>query len=105
MNENLTTNKAEPQTLESGIFSTFVYDPQMLEPLLKKFKIKAILIKDSSGEKLPQIEQSKETPTLTLIHPKINSSLHWGKYHSKLIILKFPKCLRVIVPTANITLI
>jgi len=40
---------------------------------------------------------------IKFVFPKISQTLKWGKFHSKLIILKFPKFLRIIVPSANLT--
>ena len=40
---------------------------------------------------------------IKFIFPKISQALRWGKFHSKLMILKFPKFLRIIIPSANLT--
>ena len=40
---------------------------------------------------------------MTYIHPEVDYSLKWGKFHSKMIILKFENFIRIIIPTANLT--
>lgn len=50
------------------------------------------MIKDNSGKE--SVEKINEY--LTFYHPKKDFTLKWGKFHSKLIILKFPNFLRFI---------
>jgi tyrosyl-DNA phosphodiesterase-1 len=93
-------NLQEKWTIESALFSTFCYDEEFIEPLVSQYKIKTLIIKhNDSGFKL--IEEKSDL--LTFYHPKIDFTLKWGKFHSKLMILKFPGFLRVIIPTANLT--
>jgi tyrosyl-DNA phosphodiesterase-1 len=40
---------------------------------------------------------------IKFVFPKISQTLRWGKFHSKLMILKFPNFLRIIIPSANLT--
>jgi hypothetical protein len=99
LNENFSENLSEQWSLESAIFSTFSYDPEFIEPLIEKYKIKTIIIKHSESSR----PFESLTQYLTFTHPKIDFMLKWGKFHSKLIILKFKDFLRVIIPTANLT--
>lgn len=98
LNEDLTDNLKEKWTMESAIFSTFCYDAEFIEPLIKKFKIKSLIIKEGSGNNIEEIDED-----ITFIHPKLDFTMKWGKFHSKLTIFKFPEFIRVIIPSANLT--
>jgi tyrosyl-DNA phosphodiesterase-1 len=97
---DFTENLQENWMLESAIFSTFCYDEEFIEPLISQYKIKTLIVKHSDGvSKL--IEEKSDH--LTFVHPKMDFTMKWGKFHSKLIILKFPNFIRIIIPTANLT--
>lgn len=100
LNSDFTDNSKEQWTMESAIFSTFCYEDDFIEPLIKQHKIKTLIIKHAEGGE-KQIDDKDNF--LTFIHPKIDFTLKWGKFHSKLTIFKFPTFLRVIIPTANLT--
>ena len=100
--EDFTENLKEKWTMESAIFSTFCYDPEFIEPLIKKFNIKSLIIKEAGNfTNGKSVEEQEEN--ITFIHPKLDYSMKWGKFHSKLTIFKFPDFIRVIIPSANLT--
>lgn len=99
LNENFTDNINETFSLEACLLSSFVYDNTMLESMFTKFKVKAIIIKDNGGK--ANVEKINEY--VTYIHPVIDFTLKWGKFHSKLMILKFKDFIRIVIPSANIT--
>lgn len=103
LTEDLKENIKEKFTLKSALLCTFVYDESMFEPLIEKFKIKTMIIMDklSHIKKTPHIDKKSEL--LTVVYPKIEYTLNWGKFHSKLMLLKFSNFLRVIIPSANLT--
>jgi tyrosyl-DNA phosphodiesterase 1 len=102
LNEDFTDNPSEKWTMESAVFSTFCYDDEFIEPLIMMNKIKSLIIKheESGAGFKPLIEKND---LITFVHPKVDFTMKWGKFHSKLTIFKFPNFLRVIIPTANLT--
>ena len=100
--DNSENNPSKQPRASSGLFSTFVYESEFLEPLISVFKMKSIIVKHDGLHDYNTLKESGN-PYINFIYPKISRSLSWGKFHSKLIILKFDSFLRVIVPTANLT--
>jgi tyrosyl-DNA phosphodiesterase-1 len=102
LNEDFRENLKEEWKLESAIFSTFCYEEDFILPLIKRYNLKTLLIKhcEENTHKTVYIEKNEN---ITIIHPKIDFTLKYGKYHSKLTILKFPDFLRVVIPSANLT--
>ena len=86
---------------ESALFSTFIYDGEFIEPFINQFKMPSIIIRHEENQKYNAMDEYGNY--IKFIFPKISQTLRWGKFHSKLIILKFPKFLRIIVPSANLT--
>ena len=86
---------------ESALFSTFIYDGEFIEPFINQFKMPSIIIRHQDNQKYNAMDEYGNY--IKFIFPKISQTLRWGKFHSKLIILKFPKFLRIIVPSANLT--
>ena len=101
LNDDFTENIKQPLTIQSAVFSTFVYDGDFIEPLINAFKLKSIIIRHREEVKYNQMEEFGNY--IKFVFPKIDYSLRWGKFHSKLILLKFPNFIRVIVPSANLT--
>ena len=85
----------------SALFSTFIYDGEFIEPFINKFKLPSIIIRHEEGHKYNSMDEYGNY--IKFIFPKISNVLSWGKFHSKLILLKFPNFLRIIVPSANLT--
>ena len=85
----------------SALFSTFIYDGEFIEPLINQFKMPSIIIRHEENQKYNAMDEYGNY--IKFIFPKISQALRWGKFHSKLIILKFPTFLRIIVPSANLT--
>lgn len=100
LNEDFSENLKEKWTMASAIFSTFCYDAEFIEPLINKFNIKTVIVKEASGNS-KNIEEIDSN--LTFVHPKLDYTMKWGKFHSKLMILKFPDFIRIIIPSANLT--
>ena len=86
---------------ESALFSTFIYDGEFIEPFINQFKMPSIIIRHEENQKYNAMDEYGNY--IKFIFPKISQTLRWGKFHSKLMILKFPKFLRIIVPSANLT--
>ena len=102
LNEDFTENAKQPLTIQSAVFSTFVYDEEFIEPMINAFKLKSIIIRHrEDNHKYTRMEEYGNY--IKFVYPKIEYTLRWGKFHSKLIVLKFPNFLRVIVPSANLT--
>ena len=103
LKEDLTDNsKNERKTIESAIFSSFVYEDDFLEPIINAFKLPSIIIlHEENNFKYNKMEEHGNY--IKFIRPKIDYSLKWGKFHSKLMIFKFPNFLRIIIPSANLT--
>ena len=103
LKEDLTDNsKNEKKTIESALFSSFCYENEFLEPMINTFKLPSIIIlHDENNHKYNRMEE--EGNYIKYIFPKIDYTLKWGKFHSKLIILKFPNFIRIIIPSANLT--
>ena len=85
----------------SALFSTFIYDGEFIEPFINQFKMPSIIIRHEENQKYNAMDEYGNY--IKFIFPKISQALRWGKFHSKLIILKFPNFLRIIVPSANLT--
>ncbi len=85
----------------SALFSTFIYDGEFIEPFINQFKLPSIIIRHREDQKYNAMDEYGNY--IKFVFPKISQTLKWGKFHSKLIILKFPKFLRIIVPSANLT--
>lgn len=102
LNDEFSDNLQEKWAMESAIFCTFNYDEEFIEPLISKYNIKSLIIKHEEN-RTGNFQIVEKGPRLTFIHPKIDYSMRWGKFHSKLTIFKFPKFLRVIIPSANLT--
>ena len=96
--ENNVINKVRAQ---SALFSTFIYDGDFIEPFINQFKMPSIIIRHQENQKYNAMDEYGNY--IKFIFPKISQTLRWGKFHSKLIILKFPNFLRIIVPSANLT--
>ena len=96
--ENDVINKVRAQ---SALFSTFIYDGEFIEPFINQFKMPSIIVRHQENQKFNAMDEYGNY--IKFIFPKISQTLRWGKFHSKLIILKFPKFLRIIVPSANLT--
>lgn len=112
LNEDFTDNPNEKWTMESAIFSTFCYDEEFIEPLIMMYKLKSLIIKhddegSSVSSKTSKTSGDKQiiekNDVITFYHPKIDFTMKWGKFHSKLTVFKFPNFLRIIIPTANLT--
>lgn len=101
LSKDFSENLKESLTIQSALFSTFVYDKEFIEPLINTFKLKSIIIRHSENAKYNQMEENENY--IKFVYPKLDYTLRWGKYHSKLILLKFPSFLRVVVPSANLT--
>ena len=86
---------------KSAIFSTFVYEGEFIEPFINQFKMPSIIIRHQENQKYNAMDEYGNY--IKFIFPKISQPLKWGKFHSKLMILKFPTFLRIIVPSANLT--
>ena len=86
---------------QSALFSTFIYDGEFIEPFINQFKMPSIIIRHEENQKYNAMDEYGNY--IKFIFPKISQALRWGKFHSKLILLKFPKFLRIIVPSANLT--
>ena len=86
---------------ETALFSTFIYDGEFIEPFINQFKMPSIIIRHQDNQKFNAMDEYGNY--IKFIFPKISQTLRWGKFHSKLIILKFPSFLRIIVPSANLT--
>ena len=85
----------------SALFSTFIYDGEFIEPFINQFKLPSIIIRHEENQKYNAMDEYGNY--IKFVFPKISQTLRWGKFHSKLIILKFPTFLRIIVPSANLT--
>ena len=96
--ENNVINKVRAQ---SALFSTFIYDGEFIEPFINQFKMPSIIVRHEENQKYNAMDEYGNY--IKFVFPKISQALRWGKFHSKLIILKFPKFLRIIVPSANLT--
>ena len=96
--ENNVINKIRAQ---SALFSTFIYDGEFIEPFINQFKMPSIIVRHQENQKFNAMDEYGNY--IKFIFPKISQTLKWGKFHSKLIILKFPNFLRIIVPSANLT--
>ena len=96
--ENNVINKVRAQ---SALFSTFIYDGEFIEPFINQFKMPSIIIRHQENQKFNAMDEHGNY--IKFVFPKISQTLRWGKFHSKLIILKFPTFLRIIVPSANLT--
>lgn len=101
LNEDFSENLKEKLTIQSALFSTFVYDSEFIEPLINTFKLKSIIVRHRENTKYNQMEEHESY--IKFVYPKLDYTLKWGKFHSKLILLKFPSFLRVVVPSANLT--
>ena len=96
--ENNVINKIRAQ---SALFSTFIYDGEFIEPFINQFRMPSIIIRHQENQKFNAMDEHGNY--IKFVFPKISQALKWGKFHSKLIILKFPNFLRIIVPSANLT--
>ena len=96
--ENNVLNKVRAQ---SALFSTFIYDGEFIEPFINQFKMPSIIIRHQENQKYNAMDEYGNY--IKFIFPKISQTLKWGKFHSKLILLRFPTFLRIIVPSANLT--
>ena len=85
---------------QSALFSTFIYKGEFIEPFINQFKMPSIIIRHEENQKYNAMDEYGNY--IKFVFPKISQALRWGKFHSKLIILKFPKFLRIIVPSANL---
>ena len=83
---------------QSALFSTFIYDGEFIEPFINQFKMPSIIVRHEENQKYNAMDEYGNY--IKFVFPKISQALRWGKFHSKLIILKFPKFLRIIVPSA-----
>ena len=101
LTDDLKEETTQAFEIESCLISSFVYESDMIEPLLNKFKVKSLIVKDKLGDNTSS--KVKINEFITYIHPPIEFTLKWGKFHSKLILFKFKKSLRVIVSSANMT--
>jgi hypothetical protein len=101
LTENFKEEMKQPLTIQSALFSTFVYEDDFLEPIIQAFKLPSIIIRHREDVKYNQMEEHGNY--IKYVFPKINVTLKWGKFHSKLMLFKFPKFLRVIIPSANLT--
>ena len=103
LTEDLKDNsKNEKKTIESALFSTFVYDSEFIEPMINVFKLPTIIIRhEQNNYKYNRMDENGQY--IKFIFPKIEYTLKWGCFHSKLMLLKFPNFLRIVVPTANLT--
>jgi len=97
-NINTVENKARAS---SALLSTFIYDGEFIEPLINHLKMPSIIIRHEENQKYNAMDEYGNY--IKFVFPKISPSLKWGKFHSKLIILKFPTFLRIIVSSANLT--
>ena len=86
---------------QSALFSTFIYDGEFIEPFINQFKMPSIIVRHQENQKFNAMEEYGNY--IKFVFPKISQTLRWGKFHSKLILLKFPTFLRIIVPSANLT--
>ena len=86
---------------QSALFSTFIYDGEFIEPFINQFKMPSIIVRHQENQKYNAMDEYGNY--IKFIFPKISQTLKWGKFHSKLILLKFPTFLRIIVPSANLT--
>ena len=96
--ENNVQNKIRAQ---STLFSTFIYDGEFIEPFINQFKMPSIIIRHQENQKFNAMDEYGNY--IKFVFPKISQTLRWGKFHSKLMILKFPNFLRIIIPSANLT--
>ncbi|MCQ2821525.1 MAG: tyrosyl-DNA phosphodiesterase 1 [archaeon] len=101
LKEDFSFNEEERPNAQSALFSTFVYEPEFIEPMIEAFKIKTLIIRHREDIKYNQMEEKGNW--IKYILPKIEYTLKFGKFHSKLIMIKFPTFLRIIVPSANLT--
>ena len=96
--ENNVLNKVRAQ---SALFSTFIYDGEFIEPFINQFKMPSIIVRHQENQKFNAMDEYGNY--IKFVFPKISQTLRWGKFHSKLMILKFPNFLRIIIPSANLT--
>lgn len=78
---------------ESGLLMTYSYDAQTLARLSEMPGRFAIVLQGCNQER-------KEVGNLTFLFPRLPAG---GKFHSKLFLLKFRDCVRVVVTSANLT--
>ena len=86
---------------QSALFSTFIYDGDFIEPFINQFKMPSIIVRHQENQKFNAMDEYGNY--IKFVFPKISQTLRWGKFHSKLMILKFPNFLRIIIPSANLT--
>jgi len=103
LTEDLKDNsKNEKKNIQSALFSTFVYESDFIEPMINVFKLPTIIIRhEQDNYKYNKMDEHGQY--IKFIFPKIEYTLKWGCFHSKLMLLKFPNFLRIVVPTANLT--
>jgi len=97
---NISTVRTKTRA-SSALFSTFIYDGEFIESLVNGFKMPSIIIRHEENQKYNAMDEHGNY--IKFVFPKISQALKWGKFHSKLILLKFPTFLRIIVPSANLT--
>lgn len=78
---------------ESGLLMSYSYDGQTLGKLAKMPARFAVALHGLKRER-------EEVGNLTFLFPQL---IEGGKFHSKLFLLKFRDCLRVVVTSANLT--
>ncbi len=90
------------QKIERVIFSTFVFDPEIIIALVKA-KLPVCVIKDREGGFHAKLSKDSEHPNLIMVYPEKAPGLHYGVFHAKLILIQFTDFLRVVVTSANLT--
>jgi tyrosyl-DNA phosphodiesterase-1 len=98
LNEDFSENLNEKWTMQSAIFSTFCYDKDFIEPIIKQYKFPTLIIKNKD-----ELNDLSNNDLIDYFHPTIDYINKWGKFHSKLMIMKFPNFLRIVIPSANLT--
>ena len=72
LNEDFTENAKQPLTIQSAVFSTFVYDEEFIEPMINAFKLKSIIIRHrEDNHKYTRMEEYGNY--IKFVYPKIDS--------------------------------
>jgi len=101
----LKNNPKNPKrTLEVAFMTTYGYNFELIEPLVKT-DVKVVLANEWSKPSEPKIERNlHDYPNLTLIRPPKDPQMNFrGAFHPKLWVFKFTDFLRVVVCTGNLT--
>eukprot|EP01022_Parablepharisma_sp_SALTPOND_P028914 TRINITY_DN72030_c3_g1_i1.p1 TRINITY_DN72030_c3_g1~~TRINITY_DN72030_c3_g1_i1.p1 ORF type:complete len:585 (-),score=32.20 TRINITY_DN72030_c3_g1_i1:1359-3113(-) len=94
----------ESNKIEKVIFTTFVYEQELIQKLIDA-KIPIVVVKDREGGLHAKLAKDSIHPNLTFAFPEKGPGLGYGVFHAKVILVQFPNFLRVVVTSANLTIV